>query len=150
MKVRFTIFFLFGAVLFSLTSIFAQDQNQEMDESQKAWMEFMTPGTYHEMMAKNVGEWKTVTKYWMDPNAEPQVIEGTAKTESLLGGRYFKTTHTGNMMGMPFEGFSIDGYDNAKKEFFSIWLDNMGTSYMLSKGNYDEDSKTLSYDWDFV
>ena len=93
MKVRFTIFFLFGAVLFSLASIFAQDQNQEMDESQKAWMEFMTPGSYHEMMAKSVGEWKTVTKFWMDPNAEPQVIEGTAKTESLLGGRYFKTTH---------------------------------------------------------
>ncbi len=144
MKVRFTLFFLFAAVLLSCASIFAQDENQEMSDQQKAWMEFMTPGPYHEMMAKSVGDWKTVTKFWQDPNGEPQVIEGTATTESMLGGRYFKTTHHGEMMGMPFEGFSIDGYDNAKKEFFSIWVDNMGTSYMLSKGNYDEDSKTLS------
>ncbi len=144
MKRNITFLVLFGTLIFFSSSSFAQDQSQEEADAQKAWMEFMTPGEYHQMMAKNVGNWKTVTKFWMDPNAEPQIIEGTAKTESLLGGRYFKTTHTGEMMGMPFEGFSIDGYDNAKKEFFSIWVDNMGTSYMLSKGNYDEDSKTLS------
>jgi len=143
MKVRFTIFFLLVSVLFSCASIFAQDENEDMSESQKAWEEFMAPGPYHEMMAKSVGDWKTVTKFWQDPAGEPQIIEGTAKTESLLGGRYFKTTHNGEMMGMPFEGFSIDGYDNAKKEFFSVWVDNMGTSYMLSKGDYDENSKTL-------
>ncbi len=141
---RSTILFLFTAAIFFSSQMFAQDQNQEMSEGEQAWMEFMTPGPQHEMMQKYVGEWKTVTKLWMDPNTEPQVIEGTAKTESLLGGRYFKTTHSSIMMGMPFEGFSIDGYDNAKKEFFSVWFDNMGTSYMLSKGDYDEDSKTLT------
>ncbi len=143
MRLKYIFFLLFAALFISFNS-FAQDQNQEAAEGEKAWMEFMTPGEYHQMMSKNVGNWNYTAKFWMDPNGDPQVMDGTAKTESLLGGRYFKTSHSGTMMGMPFEGFSLDGYDNAKKEFFSVWFDNMGTSYMLSKGNYDEASKTLT------
>ena len=26
------------------------------------------------------------------------------------------------MMGMPFEGMGLDGYDNASKEYISIWI----------------------------
>ena len=35
---------------------------------------------------------------------------------------------------MPFEGMSIDGYDNGKKEYFSLWLDNFGTGVMRLTG----------------
>lgn len=56
-----------------------------------------------------------------------------------------KTTHTGTFMGMPFEGFSIEAYDNAMHEFSSIWVDNFGTGMMYMKGKYDEASKTLTY-----
>ncbi len=76
---------------------------------------------------------------------EPSVTEGKAVIESLLGGRYLKTTHTGTFMGMPFEGFSIEAYDNAMHEFSSIWVDNFGTGMMYMKGKYDEASKTLTY-----
>ncbi|MBK9333372.1 MAG: DUF1579 family protein [Ignavibacteria bacterium] len=30
-----------------------------------------------------------------------------------MGGRYQQGKHTGDMMGMPFEGMSLLGYDNA-------------------------------------
>ena len=63
----------------------------------------------------------------------------------MLGGRYFKSTHTGMMMGMPFEGYEISGYDNVKKEFFNVWMDNMGTGIMVSTGTYDEATKTLTF-----
>ena len=46
---------------------------------------------------------------------------------------------------MPMEGFSIDGYDNVKGEYFSLWLDNMGTGYMLSIGERSEDGKSVTY-----
>ncbi len=36
MKVRFTLFFLFAAVLLSCASIFAQDENQEMSDKPKS------------------------------------------------------------------------------------------------------------------
>lgn len=133
---------LFSFLLFSCVS-FAQDQNQE--EMQKAWMEYMTPGWGQEMLASHVGEWKTVITMWMDPNSEPQKFEGTAKNEMLMGGRYLRSISTGTMMGMPFEGMSLEGYDNAKKEFTSVWIDNFGTGTSISTGKYDKETNSITY-----
>ena len=91
-------------------------------EQQKAWTEYMTPGKYHEMLAKTAGEWKTVSKWWMDPSKEANISEGTAVNEMIMGGRYLKSTNSGMMEGMPFEGLAIQGYDNAKKEYFMDFL----------------------------
>lgn len=120
-------------------------QEQDMAAQQKAWNDYMTPGWAHQMMAEHSGEWVTVTKFWMDPSAPPQTMEGTAKSEMILGGRYLKSTHSGMMMGMPFEGLSLEGYDNAKEEFTSIWIDNMGTGTSISTGLYDKEKKILTY-----
>ncbi|HSR16696.1 MAG TPA: DUF1579 domain-containing protein [Ignavibacteriaceae bacterium] len=140
-------------LLFTFLSFFFCNQaafSQEIDAQQKAWMEYMTPGKYHEMMAKSVGEWKTVTKWWMDPSAEPMVSEGTAVNEMIMGGRYLKSTHSGTMMGQPFEGIMIEGYDNTKKEFVSTWIDNMGTGIMFSTGKYDESSQSITFEGSMV
>jgi len=124
----------------------AQEMNQQqMDAQQKAWMDYMTPGKYHEMLGKTAGEWNAVIKWRMDPNAEFQSAQGTTVNEMIMGGRYLKSAHSGMMMGMPFEGLAIEGYDNGKKEFVSTWIDNMGTGIMVSSGSYDEASKTLTY-----
>ena len=48
-------------------------------------------------------------------------------------------------MNMPMNGMEIDGYDNAKKKFFSTWIDNMGTGFMYLEGQYDEPTQTITY-----
>jgi len=68
----------------------------------------------------------------------------TSVTKSLYGGLYQQTTHSGDMMGMPFEGMSTMGYDNLKKEYVSTWIDNMGSGIMMMTGQYDDASKKLS------
>jgi len=135
----------FALITFSLL-IFAASLNaqDEMSADQNAWMDYMTPGPMHEMMAESVGEWKTKTTFWMDPAGEPMETEGTAKFEMILGGRYMKSTHKGMVMGMPFTGIMLQAYDNATKEFIAIWIDNLGTGMSVSKGTYDEDTKTLN------
>lgn len=60
-----------------------------------------------------------------------------------MGGRYQRSVHTGEMMGMPFQGEGITGYDNGRKIFFSTWIDNMGTGMMYSEGKYDPVKKQL-------
>jgi len=142
---NFLVLFSFLLFFVSLNSAFAQDENAANDEMMKAWQESMTPGPMHEMLASGVGEWKAEVTMWMDPNQPPSTSEATTVIESMLGGRYFKATHTGMMMGMPFEGFEISGYDNVKKKFFNVWIDNMGTGMMVSEGTYDEATKTLTY-----
>ena len=143
MKLIKTFLVISSAILLCTNVSFAQDQNQE--EAQKIWMEYMTPGWAHELLASHVGEWKSVTTYWVDPSAPPQTMEGTSKNEMIMGGRYLKSTHSGVMMGMPFEGMSLEGYDNAKKEFTSVWIDNFGTGTSISTGKYDKETNSIIY-----
>jgi hypothetical protein len=110
----------------------------------KAMEAYMTPGEVHKMMASWNGVWESDIQMWMDPSAPPTVSKSKAVNKMILGGRYQEAKHTGNMMGMPFEGVSTLAYDNAKKEFVSTWVDNMGTGIMVLKGSWDDGSKTLT------
>jgi hypothetical protein len=140
--VKTSLFLCCFFIILFVSSLTAQDE-MEMSPDQKAWMEYMTPGTPHKMMESTVGEWTSKVKIWMDPSAEPIHTEGTATNQMIFGGRYLQTNHTGTMMGMPFEGMSIEGYDNASNEYFSTWIDNMGTGLAVSKGTYDEAANML-------
>ncbi|MBT8381839.1 MAG: DUF1579 domain-containing protein [Ignavibacteriaceae bacterium] len=132
----------FAALLFSSLTL-AQDEMSQNEQMNK-WMEYMTPGSTHEMLANSVGEWKTVSKWWMDPSSdEPMQSEGSATFEMILGGRYQKSSHSSEVMGMPMEGINLLGYDNATQEFTSVWIDNMGTGTAVAKGKYDEDSNSI-------
>jgi len=136
-------FLIFLLLLSSNTFLFAQEDEDQAAQMQ-IWMEYMTPGPMHEMLAKSVGNWKTITRFWMDPAGEPTETEGTGKTEMILGGRYQKSTHKSSMMGMETEGIFIMGYDNATQEFTAIWIDNIGTGTAVAKGRYDESTNSIN------
>lgn len=128
-------------ILFSSVLLIAQDQAEMM----KKWQEAMSPGPMHQLLAKLVGDWKVTTNMPNPMTGEETPTIGSAKIESLLGGRYFKTTQKGEMMGMPFEGIGIDAYDNVAKEFITIWIDNMGTGITTMKGKMNETTKHIEY-----
>jgi len=129
-------------LLFICSSTFAQGADQQ--EMMKKWQEYMTPGTVHQGFAKMAGNWKaTVTMF--DPSGQQMQSEGTVVYETILGGRYLKSSFKGTMMGMPFEGMGVDAYDNATKEYISTWVDNMGTGLMYLKGKWDDASKSIIY-----
>jgi hypothetical protein len=81
----------------------------------------------------------------MTPDAEALVTEGTATSEMIMGGRYLKTIHSGTMMGMPFEGLNLQGFDNATKKFTSVWFDNLGTGISVSTGIYEEERNSIFF-----
>lgn len=108
------------------------------------WMKYSTPGDVHKMMASWSGTWEGDVSMWMAPGTTPMTSKSKTVNKMILGGRYQQSNHTGDMMGMPFEGQSIMGYDNDKKEFTSTWLDNVGTGTMISKGTWDAATKTIS------
>lgn len=138
-KVVFAIFV--SSILLLSNNAFAQEEMMSQDEMMKKWMDYMTPGAMHEMLAKSVGEWTYTSKYWMDPSAPPTVSEGRAVNEMILGGRYLKAMNYSDVMGMPMEGMNIVAYDKATNEFFSFWIDNMGTGMTMARGKYDDNSK---------
>ncbi len=107
-------------------------------------MQMMQPGPEHQELMKLAGKWHAVNKMWMDPSGEPMVSEGTAEWKPILGGRYLEGHYTATIMGQPFEGLSIDGYDRYKKQYCSIWLDTMGTGMLVSTGGMSPDHKTMT------
>jgi hypothetical protein len=111
---------------------------------QKSWQQAMTIGEEHKMLAKSAGTWTGQTTMWMANGAPPQNTSTTTVTKTLYNGLYVQSTHTGNMMGMPFEGMSIMGYDNMKKEYFSTWIDNMGSAVLVMTGQWNSATKKLS------
>ncbi len=113
------------------------------DPMMKAWMEYMTPGAEHERMAARAGEWTCEGKMWEGPGTEGTPLSGTATIRMIMGGRYQQQEYRGEMMGMPFDGLSITGYDNALKQFQSLWLDSMGTGISFFEGGRDEATKLV-------
>ncbi len=132
---------MFSAILISSSVSFAQQSDQA--EMMKKWQEYMTPGAVHQQFAKTVGNWKVVVTSFM--GGQESKSEGSASCEMLLGGRYLKSSFKGNMMGMPFEGMSLDAYDNATKEYINVWIDSFGTGVMNLKGKMDEKTKEIIY-----
>lgn len=108
------------------------------------WQAYMTPSEVHKMLASWSGTWDGDITMWMQPGAPPQTSKGKAVYQSVLNGLYLSSVHTGNMMGMPFEGRNMVGYDNHKKLVFSSWVDNMGSGVMNMEGPWDPASKTIT------
>lgn len=110
----------------------------------KAWEDFKTPGPMHKWMADASGTWEGEASQWMDPAAPPMKSNVKSVSSMMLNGLYQETKFTGTMMGAPFEGRSIMGYDNGKKMFVSTWWDNMGSGLVNMTGNWDDATKTLN------
>ena len=106
-------------------------------------MKMATPGPQHEKFKACVGKWKAAVKSWNGPG-EPTVSEGLAENQVILGGRYLEQRFTSTMMGQPFEGYGLNGYDNATKKYWFFWVDNMSTGMMSGWGDMDEAGKTLT------
>lgn len=115
------------------------------DAMMKAWQTYMTPGDAHKMMAKDNGKWNADVTMWMAPDSPPTKSKAVCENSMIFGGRYQKSMHKGTMMGKPFEGMSLLGYDNAKKVFVSSWVDNMGTGIMTMEGTWDEATKCINF-----
>lgn len=151
-KVMFKLLAMGILLLTSSGVIFAADEammNKEapMSPEQQAMMERMkeysTPNQNHDVLKSLAGTWKTKVEFWMDPQGQPEVSEGTSEAQMILDDHFLEQIYSGTVMGKPFEGRGIYGYDNIRKEYTGIWFDNMATGIMISAGQYDAATKTM-------
>lgn len=138
---------LFGAVAWS------QEEGKEQEKAgdpQAAMMEMMQKlgeaGEHHKHLQAFIGDWKLAVKYRMEPEGEWQESASESETEWMFDGRYIKEEVEGEMSeDMKFAGLGITGYDNLKKKYVSVWMDNMSTSMMISEGACDESCKVFTF-----
>jgi len=95
------------------------------------------PGPAHLALNALAGNWKAEVKCWMDPKGSPEVSQGTASARWILNGRFLEEEFHGEMMGRPFAGRTLLGYDNTKQTFNSVWVCDTQTSMFVSEGKGD-------------
>ena len=62
---------------------------------------------------------------------------GTATRTMMLDGRVLVEEVNSSMMGTPFTGHAMTGYDNVSGKYWSTWTDSMSTGIMMSDGTCD-------------
>jgi len=119
----------------------SQQQAPQMTPQQKAEMEaYMkagSPGPQHQALAAMAGTYDLKIKAWHAPGQPPAEDTGTATRSMILDGRVRVEDVHGSMMGMPFDGHGMTGYDNVTGKYWGTWNDSMGTGLMVSEGTCD-------------
>lgn len=103
-----------------------------------AWQKAMTPGPQHQALARMAGDWEFQGKFWMGgADKPPMEATGTLHRTMILGGRVLAEEVKSHMMGQPFEGHGMTGFDNVTQKYWSTFNDNMGTGIMIGTGACD-------------
>ncbi len=141
---RLTLAMAFAAL--ALTPLPAAPSNAQEGDPMAMMAEMATPGEEHEALAKMVGSWTYTQKTWMMPGQPPMEATGTMTAESMLDGRFVKAVWSSEMMGQPFTGIGINGYDKMKQLYTNVWMDSMMTSTMMFTGETAGDLSTTFTD----
>lgn len=117
-----------------------------LDSATKAknMMAYGMPAEPHKMMAKWDGNWTAEVKFYMPGMPEPMTNTLKTVNKMINNGLVQYSTHSGDMMGMPFNGVSQTGYDNHRKVIWSTWMDNMSSGLVYMEGTWDDAAKTIN------
>ncbi|MEP7151847.1 MAG: DUF1579 domain-containing protein [Nitrospira sp.] len=135
-------------VLLMTSSAWPKDkkkQAMDMQTAMETYAKLATPSEVHARMASRAGSWSTTTKEWTDPKKPPAESTGTCEHTMLLGGRFLRQECSGDMMGQPFTGIGILGYNNHTKKYVSTWMDSMGTGIFYMEGKADKTGHTITH-----
>lgn len=114
----------------------------------QAFQQAGTPGEQHAALAKAAGTYDLSIRSWHAPGAPPTEEKGTATRSMVLGGRVMVEEVTSTMMGQPFTGHGMHGYDNVSGKYWATWNDSMSTGVMVSEGTCDAaGSCTFTGEW---
>lgn len=108
-------------------------------------MQAMLPGPVHEEMQRYAGEYEVLSRFFAGPDAEPVETRGTAKLSSVLGGRFLLEEDSGTMMGAPYEGLKLWGFNNGTQSFESLWVYSLSTGMLTMTGETKDEGESI--DW---
>jgi hypothetical protein len=122
----------------------SQKPDAQTEEMMKKMEAAGTPGAAHKALEPLVGNWNAEVKTWMAPDAPPTVTRATSKSTWAMNGRFVQQEFNGEFMGKPFHGLSFTGYDNTKKEYQSVWIDDMNTAMHVAEGKAEGGGKAIT------
>ena len=104
-----------------------------------------TPGAPHQALASMAGTYDVKIKSWHEPGGPAMEDTGSATRTMMLDGRVLLEEFSGTMMGGPFTGRGMTGYDNVTGKYWSTWNDSMMTGLMVSEGTCDAPARNCTF-----
>ena len=101
-------------------------------------------GPEHAIVKAEEGTWDATISMMTAPGAPPQTSKGVETCTLGCNGLWLITDFKGEMMGQPFHGHGLKGYDPDKKKYVGVWVDAWTTRLDISEGTYDAATKTLT------
>jgi hypothetical protein len=148
MRTRTTLVYLMVILSAGVASAQKDVDSKKLAAMQK-YMEAMqkagTPGPEHEKLRALTGAYDVSVKFWSDPAAPPEEVSGKSDMKMMFGDRYHVQEFTANMMGQPFNGWGMMGYDNAAKKWFSLWIDSTSTALYRGEGTVDKSGNVITF-----
>jgi hypothetical protein len=131
-------------VLGGLVPLRAQTSPQDQQKAMEAYMKAGAVTENHAFLKRFAGSWQAETTMWAFPGQPPTTSQNPFEGKMILGGRFVSLSYNGTMMGQPFEGFQIIGYDNLQKKFITLWIDNSSTAFFLLAGPREADKEVIN------
>jgi len=95
----------------------------------------------HTRLMKGVGEWKgTLT---MSMPGMPDETVPCKESVTSIGEFWTSSQFECELMGMPFHGHGVNGYDTARKVYVGTWVDSTTTFLVVMEGHMDPAKNAL-------
>lgn len=94
-------------------------------------------------LAAGIGAW--TADVVMTMGGQPMMkSQATEVVTPICEGRWFWSDFRSEMMGQPFEGHGLTGYDPVSKTYVAYWIDSMSPFLMTTNGVYDAKTKAFT------
>src|ERR1700728_4594107 len=124
--------FCFGMVLGAIT-VHAQSQHADAPPPRSGAAEAMSVGPQQAALGALLGKWD-VDIVLSDGSKPAQHSKGHAEYSWVIKGRWMGCRLSGEMLGFPYEEFSILGYDSYAKNIVEVAVESVDNSMLLSRG----------------
>lgn len=103
------------------------------------------PTEVHEWMLDMVGEWEGSMK--LTRPGMPQLEFDVTETFHPVGRLWITSDLVGDLMGQPYHGHCVLGYDPDEGALVGTGCDSMMTHLAAMSGGYDEDDRVIRMSW---
>jgi len=103
----------------------------------------VAPSPEHKLLEKYAGTWDAEISVPSPTGGAPQKSAAKATARVTCGGLWLVTDFEGSMMGGPFTGHEIFGYDPTTKRYVLTWVDSTSASPNTGEFTWDEKTRTL-------
>src|SRR5262249_3930101 len=103
----------------------------------------VAPTPEHKLLEKYAGTWDAEISVPSPTGGAPQKSAAKATARVTCGGLWLVTDFEGSMMGGPFTGHEVFGYDPTTKRYVLTWVDSTSASPNTGEFTWDEKARTL-------